>query len=635
MKIKLTKKGKILLFVIIGIAVLGSGGYLLWRVLQDNTVAPTDSDAGGGNGSCCYKDIGCVSGWVCTSTYCGGTAGNGFYSCSQFDGNEQGCKSSGHCFWSGSSCYTGTCVPEEGPPSEGDCQDVKCEWPTVVMSHLNCACKRCDEVSGVCSGNPDKCTPPACPSGYVSCGVSGSHESDPECTKSNSKYCWGNHPDCNNPFVVYRYCKPETQEPENTCVGGNWLDRPSGNYPYGTELNPITIRTTDPDGLGAVTLKVNGNTKPSCQNLTGSTCYQKDNKDIKIYISPGQQYIAPGTYGITVTWKDGKGLGGSNCTKSTTFTIQEEPQTPQCWESCTTNPDNCPSGLECNGTRCVNPDCPTESDCTCPNQPQCWESCTTNPDNCPTGLECNGTRCVNPNCPTENDCTCPTSECGDGILTDGEQCELGNPNGYQCMWEECDQELCICEEPENPDWTIVKTATPQCIEEGEEVYAKSTYTITITNVGEGDGSIDRVEDALDEKVLETYLNDISNDGAYASGTITWDLEGEEETFSPDESMQFTYYIQVPADAFGTYENRATAYPGEGDNFSDDESVDLICNTPEDIPETGIFDSVIARIAAGLVLILIGLNWSKINYSINEIVSNRRIKHFERKVAKDK
>jgi hypothetical protein len=62
---------------------------------------------------------------------------------------------------------------------------------------------------------------------------------------------------------------------------------------------------------------------------------------------------------------------------------------------------------------------------------------------------------------------------------------------------------------------------------------------------------------------------------------------------------------------------------------------LICNTPEDIPETGIFDSVIARIAAGLVLILIGLNWSKINYSINEIVSNRRIKHFERKVAKDK
>ena len=70
MKIRITKKGKILLFVILGIIVLGSGGYLLWRVLQPDTIAPTDSDAVGGNGSCCIESIGCSAGYTCKDIDC-------------------------------------------------------------------------------------------------------------------------------------------------------------------------------------------------------------------------------------------------------------------------------------------------------------------------------------------------------------------------------------------------------------------------------------------------------------------------------------------------------------------------------------------------------------------------------------
>ena len=654
MKINLTKKGKVVIFVILGIIVLGSGGYLLWRVLQPETVAPEDSEAGGGYGTCCLPSVGCVSGYVCNtdkicttdeSAYFGGY---GPICGTNTSGQQLNCRSGFYCVYpSQNLCRPGsnmgTCDEESGEPTEGDCKDVKCEWPTVVMSQLNCACKQCDEVSGVCSGNPGKCTPSSCPSGYVSCGISGeSGISGEGCKKIASTICWGNHSDCNNPFVVYRYCKPETQEPTNTCEGGNWLDKPTGEYPYGTELNPITIRTTDTDGLGTVTVKVNSNSVPTCGPTVGVTCYTKENKDIKMYIDPGQQYMGSDNYAMTITWKDGKEVGGDNCTKSTTFTILEEPEA--CGDGTLDEGEQCeegnPSGVVCTWSEC------NQDICQCPTEPEpyCGDGDLNEGEECelgnPTGYTCTWEEC------NQNICQCPTEpeeECGDGILSEGEECELGNPNGYQCIWDQCDKELCLCEEQENPNWTIVKTATESCVVEEEETYAQAIYNITIKNIGEGEGSIDKIIDDLDEKVLESYLNDISGIGTYESGLITWDLEGEDETFSPDESMNFTYYIKVPAEAFGTYANVATAYPSEGENFTDSENVDLDCEIPEEpeepeIPQTGIFDSVISKVILGLIMIVIGANWtsiSKFNYSIREQIAYKRIKRFERKIAKDK
>lgn len=45
MAIRISKDIKIILFIVLGILVLGGGGYLLWRVNQEETVAPEDSEA--------------------------------------------------------------------------------------------------------------------------------------------------------------------------------------------------------------------------------------------------------------------------------------------------------------------------------------------------------------------------------------------------------------------------------------------------------------------------------------------------------------------------------------------------------------------------------------------------------------
>jgi hypothetical protein len=599
MKVKLTKKGKTVFFVILGIIVLGSGGYLLWRVLQPETIAPDDSEAGGGCGPCCSPSFGCVSGWKCvekpciTSVNCTNIIGRPDRSKCGSSANNGTCNTT--CQYvedkGGYYCVGDyKCVEEEGPPTEGDCKDVKCEWPTVVMSQLNCACKHCDEVSGVCSGNPDKCSPPSCPAGYVSCGVSGSHEDSADCKKNTTKLCWGNHEDCNNPFVVYRYCKPESTE-TNICEGSSWIEKPSGTY-NSCEGITATVDATDPDGISttSISMKVNGQTK------TGFTTGSTTSGTSITYEFSSTDCAEPGEYTISFDWKDSGGNSGDDCTLSTTFTIVEENE-PYCGDGIKQSNEVCDPTAEGADAQCTN--------------------------NIGETVAC------------ADNCTCPTAdECGDGILSDSEQCELGDPTGYTCTWDSCSHETCLCDEQENPDWAIVKTAAEQCIEEGEQTYAKATYTITITNIGEGEGSIDKVVDNLDEKVLETYINSISAEGAYASGLITWDLTGEDEMFSPDESMQFTYYIKIPSSAYGTYQNTVTAYPTEGENFSDDADVNLTC----DIPQTGIFDSVLSKILAGIVLILIGANWgsiSKLNYTIKGIASNKRIKNFERKVVKDK
>ena len=44
----------------------------------------------------------------------------------------------------------------------------------------------------------------------------------------------------------------------------------------------------------------------------------------------------------------------------------------------------------------------------------------------------------------------PDPTCGDSTLDTGEQCELGDPDGYQCIWSECNQTTCVCPEVE-PD----------------------------------------------------------------------------------------------------------------------------------------------------------------------------------------
>jgi len=98
---------------------------------------------------------------------------------------------------------------------------------------------------------------------------------------------------------------------------------------------------------------------------------------------------------------------------------------PGCWDECTPEEGTCPEELECQEIdevyRCVNPECPEEESCQCPEPsatptptpiPGCWDECTLGDENsCSESLECQEVgetyRCVNPECPEEEDCQCP------------------------------------------------------------------------------------------------------------------------------------------------------------------------------------------------------------------------------------
>jgi hypothetical protein len=619
MNIRLTKKGKIVLFVILGIVVLGSGGFLLWRVLQEETVAPEEGEAvqqkcgeeptwyqfnrlpstigpieDGGIIVLYYKNLlshehkpQLVFSYEDTS----GATQTESIRIPTLDSNGR------------AKVITGIEIPPGGmltltglydtPPNN----DAAWGWEA-PNSDQTCGSGLLGPPTG------GKCEP--YPKRSVSSDISWAQNDDE--TEILSTQCWADSKewvgdyDFEDYFLQIGYIPLE----ENICEGGEWVDKPSGQYEYGTALNPITVRNTDPDGLGEVTVTLNGSNVIQCGTVVGTTCYSTDGDDIELLVDPGIQYITPGTYDLTISWKDGKGVGGDNCTLSTTFTILEEEQEPSCGDGTLDEGEECEQG-DPEGYSCLWPEC-NQDTCTCPEE---------------------------------------ESSCGDGILEDTEECELGNPTGYSCLWEECNQDTCLCPEvQENPDWTMTKEGTAECIVEDNTTYAKGTYTITVTNVGEATGNIDKIVDEVDVKVRQEYLNNISNSGTYDASLLTWDLQGEEEVFDPEESQTFTYYLKIPQDSYGRYENIATAYPTEGDNFTAEKYLDLECDIPEEeeatttVPQTGIFDSVIVKIVSGVILILLGLNWgsvtnivSKLNYSRKEYISDRRMEKFEQKVKK--
>ncbi|HNR53440.1 MAG TPA: hypothetical protein PKI16_03120, partial [Candidatus Dojkabacteria bacterium] len=323
-RLKLTKKWKIIVIIFFVLILGGSGGYLLWRTNQPETVAPTDSEATGGAGACCNPKYGCVAGWKCKTGGCNETLCVDEETCPFYKG-IQGTKT-GKCEndpWVGKTkCdyrFAGTCVRETDPggPSEGDCKDTKCTWPKVLMSDNNCACELCNGSNG-CSGNPPtSCTLKDCPSGYENCGTTVSHE-DSGCTQRSDISCTVYHRDCNNPAVIYRYCKKEGSTTTNTCDSGEWLTKPTGSYKY---CDPITYtaKAKDSDGIDKTTVvaKLN-NSNRSTVSFTNETTTAVD---ISESLSTTTNCLPVGTYTLDLSWKDKKGATSTSCALTTTFSI--------------------------------------------------------------------------------------------------------------------------------------------------------------------------------------------------------------------------------------------------------------------------------------------------------------------------
>lgn len=503
-RLRLTKKGKIIALALLVVVLGGSGGYLLWRVNQETNLGSEDSNAGGNGG---YG--GCDCSYTCDST----------------------CPASGikNCWCSNDStktpCGTSVC----GTSKRCQCNS---GWQTFLNPDASKTCTQLcgDDVNPIVT----KCT---CGSDTSGCGVNCKFPSGTSCQSqanstgktyiamcnvgtgsvsceeyNSSQKCWGLTSQCDNPIFP-----PETNT--NTCTSGAWLTKPSGSYAHCDAIS-YSGAGTDSDGISTSSISV-------LLNGTSKTDYKVDSNSTSATISGtlggANACLAAGSYTLKMRWSDSKGNTSSNCSLTTTFTVQPQ-QT-------------------------------------------------------------------------------------------------------------------------NPDWSITKNASEQCLnEDTENPSSKLTYIVTVKNTGDGTGTLSKIVDTLDTKVQSAYVSNISGGGSFADGKITWTLSGEDASFTANQSKTYTYTVTVPKDNFGTYTNLVTGYPSTGDNFTATASIAADCTNA---PQTGLFDSTWARVLLGTLLILTGVFFSKITYagkrvqilakkariSINETIEERRAKKFEKRVVK--
>jgi hypothetical protein len=241
------------------------------------------------------------------------------------------------------------------------------------------------------------------------------------------------------------------------------------------------------------------------------------------------------------------------------------------------------------------------STCKCVLDPYCGDGVVGTGEECdPPGDSC--TKDGNTGA-CSNTCMCVVNPyCGDGKLKDDEECEVGDPAGVKCTWTSCNQSACVCLPP---GLSISKTVAKQCTGEGSEnPNSELLYTITVSNTGTGVGQISKIEDTLDTKIVTAGIvpTDITEGGSYLGGKITW-LFSSPLTISPGETKVYSYKMMIDKSHFGIYANTVVLPPVSGDPVQATATINADCIVT--VPQTGIFDSTVGRIAGGFGLIVLG------------------------------
>lgn len=216
--------------------------------------------------------------------------------------------------------------------------------------------------------------------------------------------------------------------------------------------------------------------------------------------------------------------------------------------------------------------------------------------------------------------------------------------------------MCTCDIASPADLVLTKIGASQCFnEDTDNPYAVLSYTIKLSNNGEGDGAVVKIVDTLDSKTVSDPT-EISEGGVYADGKITW-------TFNPalvlkkNEEKIFTYKITVAKENFGTYKNTVIATKPDGSTIETDALTECLCHQtptpsptpspaptpsptiPSDIPEqpkTGLFDESENIVTMGAIILFVGLGWTWLSdtYSlVNGKLVQRRREGFEKRVVK--
>lgn len=141
-----------------------------------------------------------------------------------------------------------------------------------------------------------------------------------------------------------------------------------------------------------------------------------------------------------------------------------------------------------------------------------------------------------------------------------------------------------------------------------------TYRLTIQNTFPSSRTGLKVIDTLDTKVLDSWVETISNSGTVANKVITWN----NLTVPANQSLTLTYVVTIPTGNPGTYKNIAVLFDSTNTEIDrDDETISISptnvsipVSTP--LPVTSITDGNYPFIIIGVLLMLMGGIFIKMN-----------------------
>ena len=304
MAIRISNEFKIILFVLLGVLVLGGSGYLIWRVNQPDTVAPDDSEA------------------TCPSNYSSPVPNNSgcFFQASWKDtqsGAEQLCMSAQR---SCTECQVGRCIYVA---STGTFYSACCNSSVINPPVTTFTLRYNAGAGGSITGNNNQ---------TVNRGANGSAVT----AVANTGYTFTKWSDdrMDNPRTDTNVQGNINVTAEfktnvvNTCEGARWVEQPQGTYNHCTGI-AARVENVDVDGvdINSIVVKLNGESRSRCTGASGEVCYQTsvvDGKTRIIMNLNNNSCLESGAYILSFEWKDG--LGNAGCNLSSSFTIAPKGQ---------------------------------------------------------------------------------------------------------------------------------------------------------------------------------------------------------------------------------------------------------------------------------------------------------------------
>lgn len=313
MKLRLSKKKSIIITSIFFAILAGTGGYLLWRVNNQETLAEVPGLAAnchavckrtngvineckpGDEESCAgYETGACYYETVCDEE-APEVCGNG--TCVSGVENLTSCPAD--CSVCGDNKCTGAETLASCPGDCAKCGDKICTSPTETLANCPGDCAKCGDK--ICTSPTE--TLANCPGDCAVCGdnICSSTETSESCSK-----------DC--------LCKDLT-----------WTKKPNGEYPRNQTFSGISVTNINSKSTSATGVKValNSANVPVCATSI-ATCYTLSNNTsgyqvVSITIFSGVTKIDEGTYLLTLTLPADTGsCASTSVSTSATFTIKAD-----------------------------------------------------------------------------------------------------------------------------------------------------------------------------------------------------------------------------------------------------------------------------------------------------------------------